>query len=891
MPRNTRAHYLLSLSLRLSVMLLTFVCVLALLLTRGGQAATPSNGTLSLSNPTLAYSAGPFLVANPTDQVDGVPTCSALLPCDDYRLTVSVPEGYDNEHFVKVQINWTNPAGQFDIFIYKLNADNSPGPLIAANFFMVNPDVSTIPAVSGKYLLRVSPTIPLGDSITGKITLEQKQPAATAGTGSAPQFDNFQAPTALGNNAGEPSIGVNFKTNKVLYQSNTTTFRVNFDDSTRPATTVWENKTAPNSRASLDPILFTDRYTGRAFVSQLAGGCSFAAYTDTDGDSWLPSQGCGVPAGIDHQTFGGGPLAAPLTRDPAGPIYPDGVYYCSQYGVNAASCAISLDGGLNFGPAVPIYEVNCFGIHGHVKVAPDGTAYVPNSNCAGGGTSRQGVVMSEDNGITWSGPYLIPGSNPAPGIVDPSIGIGANGTLYFGHANSNGAPSIAVGRKVNHTIVWGPSKDVGSALGIKNITFPVVVAGDDNRAAFAFLGTTTGGYYQDPASFRGVWHLYVSTTYDGGNTWVTVDATPNDPVQRGSVCNSGTVICSHTPDDRNLLDFNDITIDRQGRVLVAYADGCITAACINGGPNDFTDKATIARQSGGRRMFAAFDPPVISGRNAIADFDGDGKTDVSVYRPSDGNWYINNSGGGNRNQQLGQSGDRAVPGDYDGDRKADIAVFRAAEGNWYIIQSSDSSTAVRNWGASGDVPVAGDYDGDGKTDTAVFRPTEGNWYIRNSSDGSTRVQNWGISGDKLVPGDYDGDGKCDIAVYRPSEGNWYIIRSSNGAGLIQSWGISGDKPVPGDYDGDGKTDMTVFRPSEGNWYIRGSSSGGSVKNWGTASDTAVAGDYDGDGKTDVAFFRPSEGNWYIVRSGDGSVSVQSLGNSGDKPVPAAYIPE
>src|SRR5205814_2108546 len=441
----------------------------------------------------------------------------------------------------------------------------------------------------------------------------------------------------LGNGAGEPSIGValpstDFPQGRAMYQSGTQLLRVTFNDSVSPAQATWENKSAPNATGSLDPILFTDRQTGRTFTSQLAGACSKAAYTDTaspfnDGDTWVPSQGCGVPAGIDHQTFGGGPLHAPLTT---GAAYTNGVYYCSQYGTQAASCALSLDGGLTFGPAIPIFTVSCFGIHGHVKVAPDGTVYVPDSDCSSAGaqtignfptaTSRQALVFSEDNGLTWSQPQLIPDSNPAPGIVDPSIGIGSKGTIYYGYANSNGAPSIVVGHldKVNHKIVWSPSQDVGTPYGIKNATFPAVVAGDDDRAAFAFLGTPTGGYYQDPTNpsaatgFQGVWHLYVAFTYNGGQTWTTVDATPNDPVQRGSICNSGTVICSHQPDDRNLLDFIDATIDHFGRVEVAYADGCISQACIQAGPDDFTKndyvrKATIARLTTGKGLFAEFD--------------------------------------------------------------------------------------------------------------------------------------------------------------------------------------------------------------------------------------------------------------------------------------------
>ncbi len=628
---------------RFIIGLVAVCCLMAALLARGGRAASPSSGTVTTANTAanpLTYTSGPFLTSNPTDQVTGVPTCSPQLVCDDYTLTVDVPAGADAANYIKIQVSWPNMAtlAQYDVFVFKFDGpNNTPGSLIAANFFAVDPDVLTIPAVSGSYLLRIAPTIAQGDITTTKITYEPKVAAATAGAGLSPRYQSYQAPGTLGNSAGEPSLGVGLATaqspaGRTMYQSNTSTLRVDFNDCPSPAATTWVNKTAPNtSNTTLDPILFTDRYTGRTFASQLAGACSRAAYTDTaapfnDGDQWVPSQGCGVPAGIDHQTLGGGPLAAPLTRDPNGALYPDGVYYCSQSGTNEASCAISLNGGLSFGPAVPIYTINCFGIHGHVKVAPDGTAYVPNSDCSSGvmGTSRQGLVFSEDNGTTWSAPQFIPDSNPAPGIVDPSIGIGADGTIYYGYANSNGAPSIAVGHKVNHQIVWTSNQDVGAVLGIRNSTFPEVGGGDADRAAYAFLGTTTGGYYQDPENFDGVWHLYVATTYDGGATWITVDVTPNDPVQRGSICNSGTVICGRTPDDRNLLDFMDITVDRQGRVQVAYPDGCITAACIAGvdrsGPqgtpdgklnrydNDQARKATIARQSGGRRLFAAFDP-------------------------------------------------------------------------------------------------------------------------------------------------------------------------------------------------------------------------------------------------------------------------------------------
>jgi hypothetical protein len=152
------------------------------------------------------------------------------------------------------------------------------------------------------------------------------------------------------------------------------------------------------------------------------------------------------------------------------------------------------------------------------------------------------------------------------------------------------------------------SKDAGTPFGIQNAEFAEVIAGDDDRAAFAFLGTPTAGDTQ-ASDFLGVWHMYVAFTYDGGRLWTTADATPSDPVQRGCIWNQG----GSNP-CRNLLDFNDITVDKTGRVLVGYADGC-TGSCVTDpsenastGPATAQDAlATIARQVGGRGLFKVFD--------------------------------------------------------------------------------------------------------------------------------------------------------------------------------------------------------------------------------------------------------------------------------------------
>jgi len=274
------------------------------------------------------------------------------------------------------------------------------------------------------------------------------------------------------------------------------------------------------------------------------------------------------------------------------------------------------------------------------------------------------------------------------------------------------------------------------------------------------------------------------------------------------------------------------------------------------------------------------------------DYDGDGKADKGVFRPSSGEWFIIPSSNPSSFlvQQWGASGDIPVRGDYDGDGTDDIGVWRPSNGTWYILPSGSPGTVLlQQWGMSGDIPVPGDYDGDGKTDFAIFRPSNGTWYIIPSSNPSSPIiKQWGTSGDIPVPGDYDGDGKTDIALWRPSDGNWYILPSgSPGSILIQPWGTNGDMPVPGDYDGDGKTDIAVWRPSTGEWYIIPSSNPGSpiFQQWGTGDDIPVPVDYDGDNKTDIAVWRPSNGIWYVIpSSAPGTFTATQWGASGDVPL-------
>nr|MDQ6938333.1 hypothetical protein [Actinomycetota bacterium] len=341
-------------------------------------------------------------------------------------------------------------------------------------------------------------------------------------------FQVYTPPTAVGGTtAEEPSIGNNHLTDTTMYQSGLQTLKVKFNDATAPATATWTDVSSTlTSITSLDPILFTDSELGRTWVSQLTGQDSLSEYTDNDGTNYIPAVGGGFPSGPDHQTIGAGPYN-PLSVPSMGTVYANAVYYCSQAMVSAF-CARSDNGGLTYGAGVPIYSFDqCGGLHGHIRVTPNGVDMVPNQNCdkqldpgagasqqANGGTFPfQAVVTSVTNGATWT-VQTVPDSH-ASLRSDPSVASDQANKVFFGYedaVNDNntgkqvgGLAKIATATiSSNGTFTWSPSVDVGSVFGIKNVQFPEVIAGDSGRAAYAFLGSTTAGNPEDTA-FTGVW--------------------------------------------------------------------------------------------------------------------------------------------------------------------------------------------------------------------------------------------------------------------------------------------------------------------------------------------------------------------------------------------------
>ena len=190
--------------------------------------------------------------------------------------------------------------------------------------------------------------------------------------------------------------------------------------------------------------------------------------------------------------------------------------------------------------------------------------------------------------------------------------------------------------------------------------------------------------------------------------------------------------------------------------------------------------------------------------------------------PSTGTWHIRNRAT-NTSEQIvwGVPGDRPVgvrmpvlfrsPTDFDGDGRADLTIFRPSSRTWFTDQSSTGSLTGTVWGSYPfDSLVPGDYDGDGRSDRAVFHPADGTWSIARTTSGSLALV-WGINEDRPAPEDYDGDGLTDVAVFRPSTAVWYRLYSSTGTGEATTWGGGGDLPVAADFDGDGRADLAVDR--------------------------------------------------------------------------------
>jgi uncharacterized delta-60 repeat protein len=443
--------------------------------------------------------------------------------------------------------------------------------------------------------------------------------------------------------------------------------------------------------------------------------------------------------------------------------------------------------------------------------------------------------------------------------------------------------SFGSGGKVTTTI--GSNDDFAYALAIQS-DGKIVAAGNSwtgsqNNADFACVRYDPNGSLDISFGLGGI---------------VTTAIAEEDESSSLVIQSGGQIVAAGFSYSGGRADFTLVRYNPNGSLDTTFGGGDgISAVDFNNSQDlahamaiDSEGRAVIAGYSDDDFALARF---LLEAKRASFDFDGDGRSDVSVFRPSEGNWFLQRSRDGFAAVNWGVGTDKIVPADYDGDGTTDLAVYRPSEGNWYVLRSSNGTLIAQTFGIFGDLPAPGDFDGDGKADITVYRPSTGTWWISRSG-GRVISARFGTSEDRPVVGDYDGDGSADLGVFRPSNGTWYysddLIDPAHNFAAVP-FGLSTDLVTPADFDADGRTDVAVYRPSTGVWYSLNSSNGAlRAMQFGTSEDEPVAADFDGDGRADISVFRPSNGVWYRLNSGNGSFFAVQFGTTTDVPTPAAF---
>ncbi len=344
-----------------------------------------------------------------------------------------------------------------------------------------------------------------------------------------------------------------------------------------------------------DPYGWVDPITDRVFNIHMMGlQTTWVGWSDNDGESWAGNpHDSGTTPLNDHIKLGSGPWTDEgygALGSLSSNLYETAVYFCYNK-IAGIFCFTSFDGGATFeagGQIVGLATSNG-GLHGAITTAPDGTVYLPPR------VATPTIIFSKDNGYSWEERYM------GEDVGTPSIR--KNGEVATDTESNayniwvGGDQGVYMSTSVDSGNTWNQKSIRVSPIEVISATFPHTSAGDPGRIAITYLGSEDADELGQPDIDEQPWdgnahyattnvshYLYVTyslNALDENPVFHTQKVSP-DPVQVGSIClNSGDCRSNEGGSNRNLLDFNDLHIDLEGRVYIAFADGC-TGTCASG---------------------------------------------------------------------------------------------------------------------------------------------------------------------------------------------------------------------------------------------------------------------------------------------------------------------
>lgn len=237
-------------------------------------------------------------------------------------------------------------------------------------------------------------------------------------------------------------------------------------------------------------------------------------------------------------------------------------------------------------------------------------------------------------------------------------------------------------------------------------------------------------------------------------------------------------------------------------------------------------------------LSATFKNPVLPAGSFYVntDFDGDLKSDFASVRTDNGSlsWYLHLSASQFPTPSIlllryGLGGDQVVPADYDGDGRADLSVVRKIPSEngitnllWIPLASGATAIAPYYWGLSNDILFTGDVDGDKRADSTVVRKVpQGLLWLSRSADGvALEPFLFGLQSDIPHLYDLNGDGLLEAVVEREIDGyKFYYSRDISKTDPAFQWGLSGDTTFSGFKRGLVKESLGVWRIISGQGYF------------------------------------------------------------------------